>query len=106
MQLIQKAIDWTDELPITAKAAKRAIEETRETYRKTVQEHQWEVLARVCHIREANNDAEHLRLLLNRCLLEYRYYDENEALQVWCNVHPLIEGIPRFQDALARIQTV
>ncbi|MBE9090357.1 ATP-binding protein [Microcystis aeruginosa LEGE 11464] len=106
MQLIQKAIDWTDQLPITAKAARRAIEETRETYRKTVQEHQWEVLARVCHIREANNDAEHLRLLLNRCLLEYRYYDENETLQVWCNIHPLIEGISRFQDALARVQAL
>ena len=106
MQLIQKSIDWTDDLPIAAKAAKRAIEETRETYRKTVQENQWEVLARACHLKQADNDGEHLRLLLNRCLLEYRYYDENEALQIWYNVHPLIEGIPKFQDALAKVKAV
>jgi len=106
MQLIQKAIDWTDELPITTKAAKRAIEETRETYQKTVQETQWEILARACHLKQADNDSEHLRLRLNRCLLEYRYYDESETLQIWCNVHPLIEGIPRFQDALAKVRVL
>lgn len=106
MQLIQKAIDWTDELPITSKAAKRAIEETRETYLKTVRENQWDILARACHQKQAENDTEHLRLLLNRCLLEYRYYDANDNLQVWCNVHPLIEGIPRFQDALDRVRII
>jgi hypothetical protein len=106
MQLIQKAIDWTDELPITAKAVRRAIEEARETYQKAVQEHQWEILARACHLKQADNDEEHLRLLLNRCLLEYRYYDENETLQIWCNVHPLIEGIQKFQDALLKVQAL
>ena len=106
MQLIQKAIDWTDELPITTKAAKRAIEETRETYQKTVQKTQWEILARASHLKQADNDSDHLRLLLNRCLLEYRYYDENETLQIWCNVHPLIEGIPRFQDALKKVKAL
>ena len=106
MQLIQKAIDWTDELPITGKAARRSVEEIRETYRKTVQEDQWEVLARSCHRRSMDNDGAHLRLLLNRCLLEYRYYDENDTLQTWYNVHPLIEGIPRFQTALKKIQSL
>jgi hypothetical protein len=104
MQLIQKAIDWTDDLPITAQAAKRAIEEARETYRKTVREDQWEVLANTCHQQRAKSDEQHLRLLLNRCLLEYRYYDENEALQIWCNVHPLVQGIRQFQEALTGLQ--
>ncbi|MEO1126505.1 MAG: ATP-binding protein [Cyanobacteria bacterium J06639_16] len=105
MQLIQKAIDWTDELPITAKAVRRAIEEARETYQKAIQEHQWETLGRACHLKQADNDEEHLRLLLNRCLLEYRYYDENENLKIWCNVHPLIEGIQKFQDVLMRVRS-
>ncbi|NJL92190.1 MAG: ATP-binding protein [Coleofasciculaceae cyanobacterium SM2_1_6] len=105
MQLIQKALDWTDELPITAKAARRAVEEIRETYRKTVQEDQWEILARSCHRKEMDNDGEHLRLLLNRCLLEYRYYDADDKLQTWYNVHPLIEEIPRFQTALKKVQS-
>lgn len=104
MQLIQKAIDWTDELPITAQAAKRAIEEARETYRKTIQEDQWEVLANTCHQQRAKSDEQHLRLLLNRCLLEYRYYDENEALQIWYNVHPLVQGIRQFQEVLQDLQ--
>ncbi|NET39206.1 MAG: ATP-binding protein [Cyanothece sp. SIO1E1] len=104
MQLIQKAIDWTDELPITAKAVRRAIEEARETYQKAIQEHQWETLGRACYLKQADNDEEHLRLLLNRCLLEYRYYDENENLKIWCNVHPLIEGIQKFQDVLVRVK--
>ncbi|MEM9906472.1 MAG: ATP-binding protein, partial [Cyanobacteria bacterium P01_D01_bin.44] len=104
MQLIQKAIDWTDTLPITAKAASRAIEEARETYRKTVQEHQWSLLAAACHQKQFLRDTEHFQLLFNRCLLEYRYYDENEELQSWCNVHPLIQGIHRFQTELAKVQ--
>jgi hypothetical protein len=104
MQLIQKSIEWTDELPITVQAVRRAVEEARETYRRGIQEHQWEILARVCYLKQADNNEEHLRLLLNRCLLEYRYYDEQETLQIWCNVHPLIEGIQKFQENLERIQ--
>lgn len=103
MQLIQKAIDWTEELPINAQAVNRAVEEARQTYRRQIQEDQWDVLASVYHHRQVKRDEAHLRLLLNRCLLEYRYYDENEALQTWCNVHPLVEGIRQFQEALSRV---
>ena len=105
MQLVQKALNWTEDLPITAKAVRRAIEEARETYRITIQENQWGNLARASHLKQAENNTGHLRLLYDRCLLEYRYYDNNDALQVWCNVHPLIEGIPKFQDALAKVQS-
>jgi hypothetical protein len=104
MQLIQKAIDYTDALPITAKAAKRAIEEARETYKIAIQEAHWEILATTCHSKEALNNQQCLRLLLNRCLLEYRYYDEREELQIWRNVHPLIEELKSFQEALAKVQ--
>ncbi|WP_293071407.1 MULTISPECIES: ATP-binding protein [unclassified Moorena] len=106
MQLIQKAIDWTDELPITGKAAKRAIEETRETYQKTVQESEWETLARACHLKQAYNDDAHLDLLFKRCLLEYHYHDQNKNLHIWRNVHPLIAGIPRFQNELAKVRAL
>ena len=104
MQLIQKAIDWTDELPITAKAAKRAIAEGQETYMRTVQEGQWEILAQVSYSMEISNNREHMRLLFNRCLLEYRYYDEQDRLQIWHDVHPLIEGISKFQKALEKLR--
>lgn len=104
MQMIQKSIEWTDTLPIKKRAVQRAIEEARETYYRTVQVEQWELLARVNQSKQVDNDEQHLRLLLNRCLLEYRYYDASGGLQVWCDIHPLIEGIPKFQDALAKVQ--
>ncbi|NEQ86903.1 MAG: ATP-binding protein [Moorea sp. SIO2I5] len=106
MQLIQKAIDWTDELPITEEAAKRAIEEARQIYRLSVQDKEWEILARACHVQQAYNNDDHLDLLLKRCLLEYRYYDKKKKLHIWYKVHPLIEGIPRFKDELARVRAL
>jgi AAA ATPase domain len=105
MQLIQRALDWTDVLPITAEAAQIAIEEARDTYRLAIQEHQWQTLARVCYSKQANNNQQTLRLLLNRCLLEYRYYDANKRLQRWYNVHPLIEEIEQFQVAFAQLKS-
>jgi hypothetical protein len=105
MQLIRTALDWTDELPISAEAVQRAIEEARDTYRNTIQESQWETLAKVCQQKQADNNKLHLRLLLNRCLLEYRYYDPQGKLQRWCNIHPLIEEIEQFQKALTKVQT-
>ena len=105
MQLIQKAIESIDELPITEEAAIWAIEEARETYQRTIRENEWEILARVSHLKQANNDQEHLHLLLNRCLLEYRYY-ENRKLRIWYDVHPLIKEIPKFKNALVKVQVL
>lgn len=104
MQLIQRAIDWTDELPITSEAVQIAIEEARDTYRNAILEEQWQILARVCSLKYAENNEQHLRLLLNRCLLEYRYYDGKKKLQRWYNVHPLIEEIEQFQKALTQVK--
>jgi AAA ATPase domain len=105
MQLIQRAIDWTDTLPITAEAVQIAIEEARNTYRNAIQEKQWAVLAQIGHTKQVKNNQQTLRLLLNRCLLEYRYYDQNKRLQRWYNVHPLIEAIEEFQVALAQVES-
>lgn len=102
MKLIQSAIEQVDNLPITSKAAKLATEKMRETYRKGVQEYQWYILAQANNCKDKKDDKEHLRLLRNRSLLEYRYYDENDSLQIWCDVHPLIEKTPKFQDALSK----
>ncbi|AKG24089.1 ATP-binding protein [Calothrix sp. 336/3] len=104
MKLIQGAIENVDQLPITAKAAKRAIDGFRETYRKAIQEHHWEILAQANHCKDKKDDKEHLRLLRNRSLLEYRYYDDDDNLQIWCDVHPLIEATPKFQSAISQIQ--
>lgn len=104
MQMIRIAVNWTDELPITAEAVQRAIAETRETYLNAIQEHQWEILADVYCKKQANNNEQCLRLLLTRCLLEYRYYDDRGNLKRWYNVHPLIEEIEQFQATVVRIR--
>jgi AAA ATPase domain len=104
MQMIRIAVNWTDDLPITAEAVQRAIAETRETYLNTIQEHQWEILADVYCKKHANNNEQCLRLLLTRCLLEYRYYDDKGNLKRWYNVHPLIEEIEQFQATVAKIR--
>ncbi len=104
MQMIQRALDWTDVLPITAEAVQIAIEEARDTYRNAIQEDQWPVLAAVRASKQIGNNPQTLRLLLNRCLLEYRYYDDQMHLHRWYNVHPLIEEITQFQTALAKFK--
>lgn len=103
MQMIQRSIDWIDELPITADAVQIAIEEQRETYLNTIQDYQWETLAKVCADKFAENNPDHLRLLFNRCLLEYRYYDDRGKLHRWRDIHPLIEEIEQFQRAYTLI---
>ncbi len=106
MKLIQSAIEQVDELPITERAAKLSIEKMREIYRKGIQEYNWDILAQANRCKDKKDDKEHLRLLRNRSLLEYRYYDENDSLQIWCDVHPLIEKTPKFKDALSKNQAV
>ncbi len=104
MQMLQKSMDWTEALPITAEAAQIAIEEQRDTYRGGLNRARWEVLARTHVTKQFENDEAALLLLLNRCLVEYRYYDEEMRLRQWCDVHPLIEGFDQFQEMLAKQQ--
>ncbi|MEM9212997.1 MAG: ATP-binding protein [Cyanobacteria bacterium P01_F01_bin.150] len=105
VQLVQKAIEWTDELPISERAVRRAIADARATYLKTIQESQWTLLVTAYKKRDYKRDPDHLRLLLNRCLLEYRDYDEIVGTsETWCNIHPLIEAIPQFQAALKALE--
>ncbi|MEL7072294.1 MAG: ATP-binding protein [Cyanobacteria bacterium J06581_3] len=104
MQLFQKSMDQIDELPVTAEAAQIAIEEQRDTYRMGISKERWELFARTHMTKQLENDDDSLLLLLNRCLMEYRYYDENMQLKQWCDVHPLLEGFDQFQTALAKLQ--
>ena len=99
MRMIQKAIDWTDDLPITAEAVNTAIEEGKDDYRNTIFEHQWPLLREVAETKQILNkekDKEYQRLLRSRCILEYRFYDEKGKLQRWYDVHPLVKDLERF----------
>jgi hypothetical protein len=101
MRMIQKAIDWTDDLPITAEAVNTAIEEAKNDYRNTIFDAQWALLQDVAATKQIlNNESDHQyqRLLASRCILQYRYYDENDKLQLWYDVHPLVKDLEKFSS--------
>jgi len=102
--MMQEAITRTEDLPITAKAAQRAITQARDVYRRTPEEGEWQILAKVSQTQRILNDEQHRNLLFSRCILEYRYYDEEGEMQPWYDVHPLIKGIKQFKDCLAQLQ--
>ncbi|MBD0310021.1 MAG: AAA family ATPase, partial [Microcoleus sp. T1-bin1] len=101
--MMQEAITRTEDLPITAKAAQRAITQARDVYRRTPEEGEWQILAKVSQTQRILNDEQHRNLLFSRCILEYRYYDEEEIIS-WYDVHPLIKGIKQFKDSLTQLE--
>jgi hypothetical protein len=101
MKMMQQAVNQTQNLPITAKAAQRAITKERDVYRRTPGKDEWQILAKVSLSHEIDNDDQHRSLLFNRCILEYRYFDDEEEKLPWYDVHPLIKGIPQFKEAVA-----
>ena len=104
MLLMQTAMDWTDNLPISGQAVQRAITEARNnTYRSAVDNEDWVKLAEVSRSKRVLNDNEYRDLLFRRCLLEYREITSAGEIVRWHDVHPLIEGIGEFQDAVRRL---
>jgi hypothetical protein len=104
MQLMQTALDWTDELPIPADAVQRAITNARNNYRSAVDAVDWEKLAEVSASKRILNDDDYRNLLFSRCLLEYRYIDSTGELNRWHDAHPLIKEIDEFREAMGKIK--
>ncbi len=101
--LTQDAIGRSEELPVSEKAVRRAITQARDTYRRAVEDHQWCLLAEVSRSKRIINADLYRSLMYNRCLLEYRYFDDEQEMQPWYDIHPLIQGIPEFKDAVAKL---
>jgi len=99
MQMIQKALDHTTALPISIRAVNRSIEDAKEYFLNTIFDHQWELLHQVASTKQIpnqENDKEYPRLLGSRCVLEYRYRDDNDKLKRWYDVHPLVKDLEKF----------
>ncbi|MEH1810663.1 ATP-binding protein [Nostoc sp.] len=101
--LTQYAIGRTEKLPVSEKAVRRAITQARDTYRRAVENHQWCLLAEVSSSKRIIHDDLYRSLMYNRCLLEYRYFDDEGEMQTWYDIHPLIQGIPEFKEAVAKL---
>lgn len=107
MQLVQTALNWTDQLPIRRQAMLRAIAKGREDYRNTVDEEDWDKLAEVAQTKRIPNDDEYRVLLFNRCVLEYSMVnqtDDDFQTVRWHDVHPLIRRLEAFEQAAKRYQ--
>lgn len=100
MQMAQEAIKQSDTLPVTKRAARLAVTKARNVYRNTVNDDQWPLLAKVHKTKEILNDQAHRNLLFNRCILEYRYQDDDNEIVCWRDVHPLLRGVKEFRAAL------
>ncbi|TVQ16856.1 MAG: ATP-binding protein [Leptolyngbya sp. DLM2.Bin15] len=102
--LVKEAINYTDVLPIQTRAVQRAITTIRDTYRRTVESDQWAILARVAKTQRIENDDIYRALLFSRCVLEYRYFDEEGEMHCWYDAHPLIKDIAEFKTAVDRLE--
>ncbi|MDJ1182242.1 ATP-binding protein [Roseofilum casamattae] len=97
--LMRGAVKRAKHLPIPLRAVQRSITEARDTYRRTVESDRWKTLAKVSSSKRISNEEFHRDLLFSRCIMEYRYLDAGE-LNCWYDIHPLIQGIAQFQEAL------
>jgi hypothetical protein len=101
MHMARNAMNLAMELPIQEKQVKRAIANFRPAYLNALSEDEWPLLLEVhATKRKANDgDGKHRDLLAKRCILEYRFFDEDEEdLVTWHDVHPLIRGAQLFRD--------
>ncbi|POZ53944.1 ATP-binding protein [Methylovulum psychrotolerans] len=101
--LFHASIIRTSGLPVTVKAMRRALSEMRDVYRRTVADADWEKLAKVHKTKDLSNKDDYRRLLFDRCVLEYREVDDDQKITTWYDVHPLIEELNQFQQALSAI---
>ncbi len=105
MNLMKAALQNTKDLPIPTRSVQRAISELRDTYRRVIDGHEWEALVRVSQEKLiTENDDLFRSLLFRRCILEYRYIDEEGEVKVWHDVHPLVRGLDGFKLALKRYE--
>jgi hypothetical protein len=66
-----------------------------------VEDNQWSLLVEVYKSKAIKNDDEYRKLLFNRCILQYAFFDREGEMQVWYDVHPLIRAIPEFKGGLS-----
>lgn len=90
VQLMQEAITKTEELPIQERAVQRAVDNLRDVYRRAVEQDWWKVLREVHESKASELDDVKRSLLFSRCVLEYRYFDDNGDKQIWYDVHPVL----------------
>ena len=99
MILVRQAIDYAVERttqPITLDAVRRAEGRLVAAFSRMVPEAHFSKLARVYLTNEVANDSDHQQMLFNLSVLEYA-----NGLEPWHDVHPAVQLLTRFKQALA-----
>ena len=104
MSIVQATITNISNLPITESEIRQGMTKLRSDYRRAIEDHEWELLARTAITGRIDNNSKYRKLLLSRCILQYGYMDGDEFLP-WYDVHPLIVGIDQYIEALAKVRT-
>jgi hypothetical protein len=105
MFLMKTTARQAQNLPILVSAMQSAISELRNTYRTTVRETEWSLLAEVYRSKKKPNNFAHDKLVHSRCIVEYHLVEEGNSIP-WYDVHPLIIDIDEFQQELRKKQKV
>ena len=81
--------------PIDVNSAQKALSRMVSEYSRMIPEEHYSLLAEVHRSKEVENDADHQSMLHNLTVLEYV-----NGAPPWHDVHPVIEELPKFQEAL------
>ncbi|HYP25407.1 MAG TPA: hypothetical protein VE262_01700 [Blastocatellia bacterium] len=105
MTFVQNACTYSDDLPISLKAAQRAVQQSVRTYSTAIPEHHWDKLVeleRSPNQEIANGDLDFLIMLENLSVLEYIDGGDEDPFAVaepWYAVNPIIRELKKFKAA-------
>jgi hypothetical protein len=112
MAFIQEACTHVNDIPITLAAAHRAIQSRVRTFSTSIPEAHWEKLAALdlsLDQKIPNNDPDHLKMLENLTVLEYRNGSEHDRdpfapAEPWYAVNPIVRELEKFKTTRARLR--
>jgi len=114
VNFVQNACTYTDELPISLSAMRKAIKQTATTFSTSIPEfpeNHWDRLARLelsPNQKIVKGDEEYLKMLENLSIFEYMNGgDGNEFDEAapWYAVNPIVRELRNFKEAIARLKS-
>jgi AAA ATPase domain len=104
MILMQYLSTEIDNLPIDERTLLRCFSRLRNDLRIAVED-RWDILALTAVTKQIKNDDAYRQLLFNRCILQYSYIDDDNQVQDWYDIVPLMRGISQFQEAMRKLSS-
>ena len=104
MILMQYLSTEIDDLPINERTLLRCFSRLRNDLRIAVED-RWDILALTAATKQIKNDDAYRQLLFNRCILQYSYIDDENQVQDWYDIVPLMRGISQFQEAMRKLSS-